>query len=58
MWNIRKHPDSMDNKKYTQEECLQITKEHRKLVGNVIVAFCKKLKEVWKNYDKEIGETR
>ena len=47
----------MDNKKYTQEECLQITKEHRKLVEIVIAGFCKKLKELWKIYDKEIVET-
>ena len=54
---MRKYPENTDNK-YTSQECVEITKKHRKSVMNVMDIFYNKLKKLWKEHDqdKEIPE--
>ena len=40
-------------KVYTQKDCLEITKKHRKTVMNIMKVFCDKVKNLWKNHDKD-----
>ena len=49
---MRKYPE-LTNKEYSQEECLQITRNHRESVMDIMNIFCKKLKKLWKNHDKD-----
>ena len=41
------------NKEYTQEECISITKKHRKSVMEIMNIFCRELKNLWKEHDKD-----
>ncbi len=50
---MRKYSEKQENKEYSQEECLEITKQHRKSVMNIMDIFCRKLKVLWKNHDKD-----
>ena len=47
--------DSSHNteKVYTQKDCLEITKKHRKTVMGIMKVFCDKVKNLWKNHDKD-----
>ena len=40
-------------KVYTQKDCLEITKKHRKTVMGIMKVFCDKVKNLWKNHDKD-----
>ncbi len=50
---MRKYPEKPDNKEYSQEECREITKAHRKSVMKIMGIFCGKLKNLWRNHDKD-----
>lgn len=45
--------DYWNNKEYTPEECISITKKHRKTVRDVMNIFCRELKQLWKEHDKD-----
>ena len=47
--------DSSHNteKVYTQKDCLEITKKHRNTVMHIMNIFCDKVKNLWKNHDKD-----
>lgn len=45
--------DYWHNKKYTQEECISITKKHREKVMEIMKDFYRDLKESWKEHDKD-----
>ncbi len=50
---MRKYPEKPDNKEYSQEECKETTKAHRKSVMKIMDIFCSKVKELWKEHDKD-----
>lgn len=50
---MRKYPDKPENKEYSQEECLEITKQHRESIINIMDIFWLELKILWKNHDKD-----
>lgn len=50
---MRKYPEKPENKEYSQEECIEITKQHRKDVINIMDIFSHKLKVLWMNHDKD-----
>ena len=41
------------NKEYSQKECKEITRKHRKKVMEIMNIFCRKVKNLWKNHDKD-----
>lgn len=50
---MRKYPEKPDNKEYSQKECREITKAHRKSVMKIMDIFYGKLKKLWENHDKD-----
>ena len=52
-YTMRKYPDKAKNKDYTQKDCIEITKAHRKAVIDIMDIFYKELKNLWKNHDKD-----
>lgn len=49
----RENTNYWDNNEYTQEACKEITKKHRKSVIKIMSIFCKKIKSLWANHDKD-----
>lgn len=45
--------DYWNNKEYTQKECLALTKKHRKTVKDMMDIFCRDLKQLWEEHDKD-----
>jgi hypothetical protein len=43
---MRKYPEKPENKEYSQEECKEITKLHRKSVMEIMDIFYSKLKDL------------
>lgn len=52
-YTMRKYPEKPDNKEYSQEECREITRAHRKSVMKIMGIFYGKLKDLWRNHDKD-----
>ena len=50
---MRKYPENTNNIEYTQEKCIEITKQHRRFVMDIMDIFYYKLKVLWKNHDKD-----
>ena len=50
---MRKYPENTNNIEYTQEKCIEITRQHRRFVMDIMDIFYYKLKVLWKNHDKD-----
>ncbi len=50
---MRKYPEKPKDKEYSQKECKEITRFHRKSVLRIMDIFCDKLKILWKSHDKD-----
>ena len=50
---MRKYPENTNNIEYTQEKCIEITRQHRRFVMDIMDIFYYKLKILWKNHDKD-----
>ena len=50
---MRKYLEKPNNKDYTQKECKEITRVHRKSVMDIMDIFYSKLKDLWRNHDKD-----
>ena len=50
---MRKYLEKPNNKDYTQKECKEITRVHRKSVMDIMDIFYSKLKDLWKNHDRD-----
>lgn len=53
MHTSRVNSDYWNNEEYTQEACIEITRKHRKSVMDIMKIFCKQIKSLWANHDKD-----
>ena len=53
MYRSRENTNYWNNNEYSQEECLEMTRLHRKSVMDTISVFCHEVKNLWKEHDKD-----
>lgn len=53
MQESRENTNYWGKKEVTKEKCIEITRKHRKLIMDIFNIFSNKLKELWKNHDKD-----